>query len=38
MWSLVAPREVGGRELPLPELADLFERLGRPIRRSVGSL
>jgi alkylation response protein AidB-like acyl-CoA dehydrogenase len=29
MWSLVAPREVGGSELPLPELADLFEQLGR---------
>ena len=29
LWSLVAPREVGGRELSLPELAAVFERLGR---------
>ena len=29
MWTLVAPREVGGSELSLPELADVFEQLGR---------
>jgi alkylation response protein AidB-like acyl-CoA dehydrogenase len=28
LWSLVAPREVGGSELSLPELAAVFERLG----------
>jgi alkylation response protein AidB-like acyl-CoA dehydrogenase len=29
MWTLVAPREVGGGELSLPRLAALFEQLGR---------
>lgn len=28
LWLLVAPREVGGGELSLPELATVFERLG----------
>ena len=28
IWLLVAPREVGGGELSLPELAAVFERLG----------
>ena len=28
LWLLVAPREVGGSELSLPELAAVFERLG----------
>jgi alkylation response protein AidB-like acyl-CoA dehydrogenase len=28
LWLLVAPREVGGGELSLPELAAAFERLG----------
>jgi alkylation response protein AidB-like acyl-CoA dehydrogenase len=28
LWLLVAPREVGGSEVSLPELAAVFERLG----------